>query len=92
MGNAVGPVTLIAAGIYLGYLTLTGKAKAFVALLGGNTTPTPTPSGDSTLSTVTNPFGLLSPGGALGIATPQQQLINSQLPATIDPIAVAGGG
>jgi hypothetical protein len=33
MGNAVGPVALIAAGIYLGYLTITGRAANFAAFL-----------------------------------------------------------
>ncbi len=105
MGNAVGPVALIAAGIYLGYLTLAGKSAALVALLKGNSaTTTTTPAATGTISTLPTmsffPIGGTTNGvqndlpnlwGAMN-ATPQQALINSQIPLTIDPGSLVGTG
>ncbi len=109
MGNAVGPVALIAAGIYLGYITLAGKTSAFVALLKGTTPSTPPApaTGQSFNSMAASPTGggwgagLTPATGTSGgwgstpwtsaaTSTPQAQLIASQTPLTIEPIATVG--
>ncbi len=48
MNNAVGPVALICAGIYLGYLTLTGQATRFVNFLKGGAVAAPSTSTPTT--------------------------------------------
>ncbi len=96
MGNAVGPVSLIAAGIYLGYLTLTGRAQAFADFLSGGTVlpkatgSTRSSTSGSNGSVATNLGNAL--GAAIGNATPQQAAANAQIPLTVDALVGTSGG
>jgi hypothetical protein len=97
VGNAVGPVALIAAGIYLGYLTITGRAANFAAFLasgGKSVTPTAATAGSvqsavqSNLSTTpgTSMTGLPSvTGTASGLSAAQAS--SAALQVQYDPTA-----
>jgi hypothetical protein len=85
VGNAVGPVTLIAGGIYLGYLTLTGRAANFVAFVksgGTSVSSSSSSSGGSGSSSTPDPNLDTTPGSsATGSTAAEKGSIFGVLPA-----------
>jgi hypothetical protein len=61
--NQVGPVFVIACGILLGYVILTGRSSQFMALLSGSSSTTSTTNSSGTPTATTS-------GPASGVSLP----------------------
>lgn len=85
MGNAVGPVALIAAGIYLGYLTITGRAANFANFLasgGQSTAPDPKSATTGTVQNAVTTTLSTAPGSSMtGTGAAQTGSVFGLLPA-----------
>ena len=76
MGNAVGPVAVIAAAIFLGYIVMSGRAQGVLTALGaGNTAAAATPAstpGKTDPSTYSGGTYVYNPGSMLSASEVSQ--------------------